>query len=548
MLAGLLSVWTALSPVVAAHAATPTLAQADASIAEIRKLDPALANDLVKLKAEVDSFIPENLPDGAALPNVPADKIAEMDRRAHDCLDRVQILIASKKLKPSVTDKNLSPSFSYILPRLYVIGLLSAPLHLEEISQALGEIERRAAALDTETAGVSPNAPPSVRRPFSERLNSLNAEGTRVWNRLHTAALNIDDLGNKIIEEPLKNGKARTGLSDSGKLELKSNPLQTRVADLSVTLQAIDYRLNGAAAAANAEAATAQSQALQARMNGRLTDPFGKKASAGPAAADGVTGGGGGSRKGGAAEMAALAAAVPRVARAKTLLDIGHVPSPVELDLPEGPQAAVFTGGRGRDSAPKDTKAVNRLRAAGKTLTIGNPERRAEFVYRQEGETCAIAAQVQVLADSGAVPADPKALKAKEDELYQRAIALGYFEGSAGDKKRRFHGGTSGQYGGNLLDMPMRKRAAASEDDLFKAVSTGRMVIVNMKTAALWNTRKFNGGHTVAITGVEISRDSGKPLGYYINDTGTNEGGRFVAVKQFMAAWKPWGSLMIEPL
>ncbi len=33
----------------------------------------------------------------------------------------------------------------------------------------------------------------------------------------------------------------------------------------------------------------------------------------------------------------------------------------------------------------------------------------------------------------------------------------------------------------------------------------------------------------VAVTGVEVSRDDGKPLGYYINDTGTNEGGRFVA-------------------
>jgi len=140
-------------------------------------------------------------------------------------------------------------------------------------------------------------------------------------------------------------------------------------------------------------------------------------------------------------------------------------------------------------------------------------------------------------------------MKAKEDELYARAVALNYYGGTAADANRRDIGGTPGEFVGNLLDRPMRKVYAATEEELFTAASSGRIVIASFSTEHLWNDRRFRGqGHIVAITGVEVDRETGKPLGYYINDTGTNEGGRFIAAKQFLKAWKNRGRTIFEPL
>lgn len=545
LLAGLLSLWTALSPLAALAFEGPTSAQADASVAEIRKLDPSLADDVARLKRDLDALVPEALAAGAALPKTTPERVAELDRRGHDFVDRAQLLIADEKLKPAVVDKNLNPAFFYVVVRLTMIGLESTPMHLDEVSAALGEVERRADALEADTKGVGPRADASAKRPFEERLNALNAEGTRVWNRLHAAALNIDDLGAAFNDEPAGKGSFRRVLTPAGRLDLKANPLQARVAELSRKLQEIDRRLHGDAARAAAVAAPERSEALRSRMNDLLVDPFGKPGELGLTIVASRPGGG---RAAGAG--APGAAAPPAAPRGATLLDLRHVPAPapVAAEGPAGPRPPVFAGRKGEDAAPADTKAVDALRAAGKTRTIGAPERRAKYVYRQEGETCGIAAQVQVMAEAGLVPPDPAKLKAKEDELYQQAVALGYFQGSPADPRRRFHGGTAGEYIGDLLDMPMRKRFDASERDLFQAVSSGRIVVVSVKTSKLWNARKFNGGHVVAVTGVEVGREDGKPLGYYINDTGRNEGGRFVSVKQFMDAWKPWGAVLIEPL
>lgn len=547
LLAGLLSLWTALTPLAALAFEGPTSAQADASIAEIRKLDAPLADDVARLKRDLDALVPEALAAGASLPKTTPERVAELDRRGHDFVDRTQLLIADEKLKPAVVDKTLNPAFFYVVVRLSMIGLESTPMHLDEVSAALGEIERRADALDADTKGVGPAADAKVKEPFEERLNALNAEGTRVWNRLHAAALNIDDLGTTFSDEPAGKGSFRRVLTPAGRLDEKANPLQTRVAELSQKLQGIDRRLHGDAARVAAAAAPEQSEALRARTNELLIDPFDRAGELGLTIVASRPGGG---RSAGAVPAPVPAAAPAAVSRGATLLDLRHVPvpGPAAAEAPAGPRPPVFAGRKGEDSSPEDTKAVDALRAAGKTRTIGGPERRAKFVYHQEGETCGIAAQVQVMADAGLVPPDPVKLKAKEDELYQQAVALGYFQGSPADPKRRFHGGTAGEYIGDLLDMPMRKRFDASEADLFKAVSTGRMVVVSVKTSKLWNSRKFNGGHVVAVTGVEVGREDGKPLGYYINDTGRDEGGRFVPVRQFMSAWKVWGAVLIEPL
>jgi hypothetical protein len=209
-----------------------------------------------------------------------------------------------------------------------------------------------------------------------------------------------------------------------------------------------------------------------------------------------------------------------------------------------------LSGAAGSDAKPLETAAVNKLRAEGGTRTIGNPSLRARYAYLQTGGgTCGLGAQVEVLADAEEVPADPEKLAAKEKELYVRARSAGYLVGSAADPEFLKHTGTSAERLGDLLDRPVSKKFWAADDDLFKAVSTGRMIIILADSEGFWNAPQFRGGrHIVVITGAEVERSTGKLLGYYVNDTGTNEGGRFVDASQFLGAWRKAGAALVEPL
>ncbi|MBI5247042.1 MAG: hypothetical protein HY923_07650 [Elusimicrobia bacterium] len=507
----------------------------------LRKLEPAMADEYLSLKADVYRLIPSVLKDESELPVVSADMIAEFDRRLHLIHDRAGLIDTTKVSKEDVEAADLAYSFIWL--RVSLLCVRSSPVDFKELSGALTVLESGAEQLDRDTRFLSPGASAATKGPFTRRLNALNAYGTQIWNRLQANALNVADMGSPVSETPgRKGGAPKYEPNIIGRLRLDINPLQKRVADLSRKLQTINDRLWGVAPVLGDP--KRQSEALRARMNSLLHDPFARTA-----AADGGTSGGV-ARAVFYSEPLVVTALAPK-AEGKTLLDMARVPSPGVAEVPDvsGPKPAVFAGARGRDSAPKQTAEVNALRKQGRTRTIGDPGRRAAYVYHQEGGTCGIGAQIQVLADAGVVSADSAALKAKEDELYARALRLGYFEGSTGDPKRRENGGTANQRVGDLLDMPVRKHFAAKDEELFEAVKGGRMIIVGADTERLWNDRRFRGGgHFVAITGAEVDRKSGKPLGYYINDTGTNEGGRFITLKQFNAAWHRHSRMFVEPL
>jgi hypothetical protein len=547
LLVALLASWTVAGPLVGAYAAgaAPVAAVADADLAKARTADPELVDGLAELRRDIDKLLPRELGPAEKPPRAPAETILGFNRRFQELVDGAQLLAARK---PELLAQNsaLVTAFVSVGQRINLLSLEAIPLDLKDVSSALTEIESRAGTLEAGVRARAADLTPPAREEFSRRLNALNEDGTRVWNHLHTASLIIDDMGDGVSgTSPSKPGKDFIyELSPGGKLNESANPLQTRVANLSARLLAIDHILHGERTAGEAT----RSKALQARMTKLLGNPFSV-----PSGEDKT---GGASDAGGATGASVTrparpdgAVPLPPAARTRTLLDLRPVPAPKPADEEPRPLPAVFTGGRGRDASPAETKKINALRAAGKTRTIGAPEERAKFVYKQEGETCGIAAQVQVLADAGLVPADAKSLRAKEDELYARALSLGYYEGSPADPDRRKHGGNPVQFIGNLLYRPMRKSFAASEKELFEAASSGRIVMASFSSEHLWNDRRFRGqGHVVAITGVEVDRKSGQPLGYYINDTGTNEGGRFVAAEQFLKAWRNRGRTIFEPL
>ena len=51
----------------------------------------------------------------------------------------------------------------------------------------------------------------------------------------------------------------------------------------------------------------------------------------------------------------------------------------------------------------------------------------------------------------------------------------------------------------------------------------------------------------MVVTGAEVKKADGTVLGFYINDTGTNEGGRFIPRRQFLKAWGGNGRVLLEP-
>lgn len=549
-------VWTAFSPILPAFAGGPsartpvpnrepaTVAEPsgedfDQAVVRLERLDPDMAAEYKDLKKEVFRLIPSVLKDENQLPLVSGEKIAEFDRRLHLVHDRAGLIDDKKVTKEDIQAADLAYSFIWL--RVSLLCVKGAPVDFKELSGALTVLESGADMLDKDVASLKPGASAADKGPYTQRLNALNAYGTQVWNRLQANALNIADMGNPVNETPgRKGGAPEYEPNIIGKLGLDVGPLQKRVADLSHKLQGINTKLWGAAPVLSDP--TRQSDALRARMNKVLYDPFAHKQ------ADG----GGVSAAAGVLDIPALViTATGPKPTPKTLLDMARVPAPGVGQAPDatGPKPPVYTGAEGRDSDPKGTAAVNALRKLGRTRTIGAPGTRAAFIYHQDGSTCGIGAQVQVLADAGVVKTDRDSLQAKEDELYARAVRLGFYNGSTGDPQRRANGGTANQRVGDLLDMPVRKHFAAKDEELFEAVQTGRMIIVGADTERLWNSRAFRGGgHFVAITGAEVDRKTGKPLGYYINDTGTAEGGRFITLKQFNAAWHRHSRMFVEPL
>ncbi|MFH1726747.1 MAG: hypothetical protein ABII00_19230 [Elusimicrobiota bacterium] len=186
----------------------------------------------------------------------------------------------------------------------------------------------------------------------------------------------------------------------------------------------------------------------------------------------------------------------------------------------------------------------------GGSSTVGDPYKRADLVHRQAGGTCSIVAQQQILKECGALP-DGNPRK-QETELYEQATRLDYFDGSSYNAMRRWEGGTPWQYVGNLLSengMIVRKTARAKDAQFVDAVSTGKMLLVDVEVGTFYDDPAHRGAfHSIVITGAELSKGNDELLGVYVNDSNTTEAARFVPKDQFLKAWRAAGSRIIEAM
>lgn len=465
-------------------------------------------------------------------PRVSQEELAELRTELVAVADDLEKTAAAKKKTTGEAYAAFGPLLDRPWDSLRWMTKVAASRDLTAVDEDLTALDRSLTKLEGDAAAVRPGADAERREPLIKRLDALSADGGELWRRVETVSRNVDGLGRKIENGAGPSGGIVDRLSAEGHLTHDINPFQTRVAELAARTQKLGLNL-GVLPPAQMGSKTAGS--LE-KLGGRLGDPF--AAARRPLDDEGP---------GPFMEPGPPSLPSPLIAQhAPGLLEIRRAPAPVGRSWPA--DKPLFTGRKGRDADPAATAEVEALRADGKTKTVGDPAGRAAFVYPQTGETCALAASAQILAEIEGIKPSPKTMKRLEDQLYDQAVKKGYFAGDNGNPRLRFTGVTPGQYVGSLLGVPTRRTYLATPEQLDASVKGGKMLLVATNAGKLWNDPAFaNGGHLIVVTGAEVKKEGGEVLGFYVNDTGTNEGGRFIPRKQFLDAWNGNGRLLLEP-
>jgi hypothetical protein len=217
------------------------------------------------------------------------------------------------------------------------------------------------------------------------------------------------------------------------------------------------------------------------------------------------------------------------------LSDLRAEPPPIPESEHDRAQRNYFARGVAAGTARlKDDAAIAVWHAFGITSTIGDPYGKSQLIFRQEGPSCAVASQAEVLHARGKnVPVDQLAR-----EGYDKGYYVDY-ETASGSRD----GGTPWESVNSLLKdhgVNSSNVSDATPEDLDKAIraSPQHDAIVYVKVKMFWKDPDVpdSATHAVYLTGEEVE-PSGKVRGYYINDTGQGESGRFISAADFNKVW-----------
>jgi hypothetical protein len=210
---------------------------------------------------------------------------------------------------------------------------------------------------------------------------------------------------------------------------------------------------------------------------------------------------------------------------------------------------------RGLDRISAEAK-VAIWHALGMTQTVGNPEQKVPLVFRQYNGTCGIAALTQYMQAHGQKVTVQELSKISRDRGIsdfsgdnpgswgatgaegQAAQTYGYH--SDDSFWMTFPPGAKENKSDPYYDGYIKRYQNQDQKRLEDAIRANRGAIVSVASKVLWGPLdKWPAypDHYVYVTGEEINSSTNKILGYYINDSGTGEGGRFVDAKTFLRAW-----------
>jgi len=216
----------------------------------------------------------------------------------------------------------------------------------------------------------------------------------------------------------------------------------------------------------------------------------------------------------------------------------GRSPDVVDPSFREAPptppadRAAPTDGpGLGENPVPH---SPDKLPDGRETVVVGDPQRFAANCHQQgvgdyQG-TCGVASCEQVLRQFGHDGATEK-------DLVATAAANGLCETG---QQPGVNGATTPHERVQIMNQagePAHIEVVGHADDVRSLVEDGRGVIVRANAGELWNDpsayEQGQYNHAVSVTGVAAEPKTGATQGFYINDTGTGEGGRFVPTEQF---------------
>ncbi|WP_327046603.1 C39 family peptidase [Microbispora sp. NBC_01189] len=181
------------------------------------------------------------------------------------------------------------------------------------------------------------------------------------------------------------------------------------------------------------------------------------------------------------------------------------------------------------------------------TLVIGDVEKRGQDTHLQGDNpfgfrgTCGLVSCEGVLRHFG--------LNVSEADIVAHAVMNDQCH--VGDDPARC-GGTSASDQARILTdygVPAHVETASSIEDLAAGLEEGRGVIIEANAGVLWDQAEYyeqgQANHAVVATGVARDPQTGQIQGFFINDSGTGQAGRFVDAATMEVAWLEAGGVCV---
>lgn len=171
----------------------------------------------------------------------------------------------------------------------------------------------------------------------------------------------------------------------------------------------------------------------------------------------------------------------------------------------------------------------------------GNPEIKKQFTHPQGDNylgylgTCGIVSCEDVAKQQGITGVS-------EDGLVNLAAEKNLCVNDASDPYQL--GGTTDANRAEILSeigIPNEMVSASSLEELAGYIENNQSAIATVNAGVLWNDPNYLGNglsnHAITVTGVARAPQAGDILGFFINDSGTGEAGKFISAPCFENAW-----------
>jgi hypothetical protein len=176
----------------------------------------------------------------------------------------------------------------------------------------------------------------------------------------------------------------------------------------------------------------------------------------------------------------------------------------------------------------------------------GNPELKKELNHPQGQNdlgykgTCGLVSCEQVMNQHGQ--------NTNENEVVKSAASKGL---CTTDSTPGNNGGTTSQERTQILNeanIPAHTESGQNLDGLNKHLKDGKSVIASVNAGELWDDPNYYGNgernHAVLVSGSAEAPDTGNLMGFFINDSGTGESGKFISKDKMSAAWEQAGGFL----